>query len=67
MELRQRLIQDIESLPEDALEELSVFMKGHLEKNSMKFRDIGEKRRTMFGCMKNDMSVSDDFDARSTM
>jgi len=63
MELRQKLIKDIESLPEDILLDISVIIKERIIINAKQINDIGERRRAMFGCMRGKMRISDDFDA----
>ena len=62
MELRQQLIKDIESLPENILLDISVLIKDRIILNSEQINNVGEKRRAMFGCMRGKMWISDDFD-----
>ncbi|MCL2089005.1 MAG: DUF2281 domain-containing protein [Oscillospiraceae bacterium] len=43
--------------------DVSLLIKERIKLNTKKFNDIGEKRRSMFGCMKGKSWVSEDFDA----
>ncbi|MCL2773108.1 MAG: DUF2281 domain-containing protein [Oscillospiraceae bacterium] len=63
MSIKEQLINDIETLPENVLLAINNIIKEWIALNNKNSNDIGEKRRAMFGCMKGKMWIADDFDA----
>ena len=63
MSIKEQLINEIESLPENILLDISNIIRERIALRAENPVDIGEKRRAMFGCMKGRTWVADDFDA----
>ena len=67
MSVKEQLINDIELLPDDTLQVISIIVKKFIVLSD-KTADKNEKnliddRKAMFGCLRGKYNISDDFDA----
>jgi hypothetical protein len=63
MEIRQRLINEIKTLPEQYLQAIGVIIKEFSVFASKPEATEAGKKRPVFGCAKGKMWIADDFDA----